>query len=214
MPTSPRSLIAAARASPRRVSRWASKTSTIWWPIGNAGSRDDIGFWNTAETCTRAAPVSPSRAWQRGHGPRRGSAPPRARCPAAGRGRSAERRLAGPGLADEAEHVAPLDAQRDAADDGRPVVARRDPVDLQQRRQRSRALPRGSSQSCNPSPIRLKARTRTMIARPGAATIHAELAMKSRPSDEHQSERRRRRPDAEPDEAQRRLEQDRDSQQD
>ena len=69
------------------------------------------------------------------------------------------------------------------ADDGQPAVARRDAVDLQERSQRSRALPRGSSQSCNPSPIRLKARTRTMIARPGAATIQAELAMKSRPSE-------------------------------
>ena len=104
--------------------------------------------------------------------------------------------------------------QRRAADRGEVAVAHGQVADLEQRAHRTRAFPRGSSQACRPSPIRLNVSTSTRDRHARDGDDPGRARHEVAPLGEHHAQRRRRRLDAEPDEAQRGLQQHGDAEQD
>src|SRR5690606_29810185 len=90
--------------------------------------------------------------------------------------------LAGPGLADDAEHLARLDGEVEAVDGAKEAACRLELdgqiADFDQRRHQRFSF--GSRASRNPSPARLKARTVIRMASPGKVTTHQALCTNSR----------------------------------
>src|SRR5262249_6843945 len=94
-------------------------------------------------------------------------------------------RLAGAGLADEAQRLARADREADAVDRLHQPPARgevRVEIAHLEHGRAHTCRRRGSSQSRSQSPKRLKASTTSMIAAPGITASHQALAMWLRPS--------------------------------
>ena len=82
-------------------------------------------------------------------------------------------RFAGAGFADDAEHLAWRDVERDAVERGqRPLPGGEFHLEIANRKQRAGHFSLGLSASRNQSPSRLTASTSAASVRPGKATIH------------------------------------------